>query len=112
MIRSSGGTDSPAPATGSGASTRSGGARGFHILSQVHSESPTEILEAYTQAGVKLLRRIKRRLESDDDPIAADLLETVVSLQKTAKPVPPVIGLFGSTGTGKSSLINAILEEQ
>ncbi len=51
MIRSSGGTDSPAPATGSGASTRSGGARGFHILSQVHSESPTEILEAYTQAA-------------------------------------------------------------
>ncbi len=35
-----------------------------------------------------------------------------ISLQKTAKPVLPVIGLLGNTDTGKSSLINAIFEEQ
>lgn len=47
-----------------------------------------------------------------NDPQLLNLIVAVTELQKKKSPRGPVIGVMGSTGAGKSSVINAMLDEE
>ncbi|OIW33218.1 hypothetical protein CONLIGDRAFT_695670 [Coniochaeta ligniaria NRRL 30616] len=47
-----------------------------------------------------------------DNPDVLDLVNTILNLQKQAEHRGAVVGVVGSTGAGKSSVINAVLDEE
>lgn len=47
-----------------------------------------------------------------DNPDILDLVNAILDLQERANPRGAVVGVVGSTGAGKSSIINAVLDEE
>ncbi|KAL8939228.1 MAG: hypothetical protein Q9216_003474 [Gyalolechia sp. 2 TL-2023] len=73
-----------------------------------------EILETAVGVGMKFLERIQRSML---DKVANDLhaeqqLKQIDKLKKQAIRPKAIIGVVGNTGAGKSSVINAILDEE
>ena len=73
-----------------------------------------DILEASVQRGLQYLEDLKKPLVAklDVSPDAANWVKSIENLQKSATKVRTVIGVVGSTGAGKSSVINAMLDEE
>ncbi|KAL9577290.1 MAG: hypothetical protein Q9212_006460 [Teloschistes hypoglaucus] len=71
-----------------------------------------EILEAALGEGLKLLTRLENvRAASTTSVSAVEQLKDIENLRQESVERPTIIAIMGSTGTGKSSLINAILDE-
>ncbi|KAL8825164.1 MAG: hypothetical protein Q9170_007904 [Blastenia crenularia] len=72
------------------------------------------MLEVGVEEGLKLLDRLKGLLleENVNDPDAKQQLNQIESLMQQITKTPRIIGIVGSTGAGKSSIINAVLDEE
>ena len=83
-------------------------------LQNVMSSAGLETIEAMVEAGVKYLDDLKEPIQSksESSSMAVKWVEQIETLQKSAERVKTVIGVVGSTGAGKSSLLNAILDEE
>uniref|UniRef100_A0A093UP25 Nuclear GTPase SLIP-GC n=1 Tax=Talaromyces marneffei PM1 TaxID=1077442 RepID=A0A093UP25_TALMA len=82
-------------------------------LQTLFTDCTSELLEAGVEHGVKLLEHLKeplRRVAPDLD--AAEWLKSIENLQKQAEQPKTIVGVVGNTGAGKSSVINAMLDEE
>ena len=85
----------------------------FQLQSLV-ANANLEILEASVEKGVEFLDELKKPLveKLDQSPDAAQWMEQINRLQKQAAKSRTIIGVVGNTGAGKSSVINALLDEE
>ncbi|OCT44484.1 tat pathway signal sequence [Cladophialophora carrionii] len=95
--------DVPGPSTA--ASTRLS-------MAELFDGRTPEQLEKSVQEGVVLLGSIKRALQEQPSQDATQWLQTIENVQKQATRSKTVIGVVGATGAGKSSVINAMLDEE
>ncbi|KAI5247236.1 hypothetical protein E4T43_02175 [Aureobasidium subglaciale] len=82
-------------------------------LQALAKEESTEKLEAGVEQGIKLLDRFVKELEPGKE--TADIqqwLQQIDLVRKEATGARTVVGVVGNTGAGKSSVINAILDEE
>jgi hypothetical protein len=72
-----------------------------------------EVLESCVETGVDFLNDLKRPLkEKPESSDAAQWVEQIERLQAQATKARTIIGVVGNTGAGKSSVINAMLDEE
>ena len=71
-----------------------------------------EKLEAGVNKGVEILSSLKVALSSFSKELADDWNDDINDVIKTSRKAPIVIGVIGTTGAGKSSIINALLDEE
>lgn len=80
------------------------------------AENPALVkLEAAVQKAIEVLEHLKQGLENTDRAIWMKDTDWVAEITKTlehAVPAKVVIGVVGSTGAGKSSVINAVVDEE
>ncbi|KAI2472404.1 hypothetical protein F4781DRAFT_360841 [Annulohypoxylon bovei var. microspora] len=75
----------------------------------VHTDHET--LERGVTIGIKLLDQLETAISIAETPKVKKWLKSIDDLKKRAKPTPTVIGVVGDAGTGKSSIIHAVLDE-
>ncbi|ROW06521.1 hypothetical protein VMCG_04292 [Cytospora schulzeri] len=95
--------------------TQATAARETNYIERLVSNASTEELEAGVKIGVQLLDNLKPPLQAalvSGDTQASNWLESITRLQDEAKPARTVVGVVGNTGAGKSSVINALLDEE
>ena len=71
-----------------------------------------EQLEKSVDKGVEMLQQIRQALESQPSQDSTQWLQTIDNVQKQAVRTKTVVGVVGATGAGKSSVINAMLDEE
>ncbi|KAK3723591.1 hypothetical protein LTR37_001843 [Vermiconidia calcicola] len=82
-------------------------------LRQLAQDTTPERLEAGVQAGFQVLSRLQEPLERlKDSPDAQNWLEQIERVRKEAVKSRTIVGVVGNTGAGKSSVINAMLDEE
>ncbi|KAK0621529.1 Dynamin family-domain-containing protein [Bombardia bombarda] len=82
-------------------------------LQKLASETSPSKLESGTEAGLQILENIKSALvDAKDVAEIARYLKTIHDIQSQASTQRTVVGVVGSTGAGKSSVINAVLDEE
>ncbi len=83
-------------------------------LAAMFKDSPPQVLESAVEASVKLLQTLRAPLadKMENSPDAEHWIQQIDNLSKLAVKTKTVIGVFGNTGPGKSSVINAMLEEE
>lgn len=84
-----------------------------HIRSIIQQESP-EVLEAGVQPSLKVLEDFKQSFSTHatTSPDAQAWVQSIDKLIPQAKRKRTVVGVVGNTGAGKSSVINAMLDEE
>jgi hypothetical protein len=82
-------------------------------LRQLLEETSPEMLEAAVKQGTDVLDGIEKTLHTvQKDPDARKWLEQIDEVRKLAVRNRTVVGVVGNTGAGKSSVINAVLDEE
>lgn len=84
-------------------------------LQQLITDTNTspEVLESAVETGTQLIDNLVVPLVEDaSDHDAAAWLKRLKELQARAKTPRTVVGVVGNTGAGKSSVINALLDEE
>ncbi|USW48465.1 Putative P-loop containing nucleoside triphosphate hydrolase, dynamin [Septoria linicola] len=83
-------------------------------LAQLSTEETPERLEAGVQAGLKVLSELEVPLgePGTDNEDAQTWLQHTERVRKEAVQTRTVVGVVGNTGAGKSSVINAMLDEE
>ncbi|KAK1957604.1 hypothetical protein LY78DRAFT_741803 [Colletotrichum sublineola] len=84
-------------------------------LEQWTTETSPEILEEGVEIGMELLENLKFPLSltaSLPDTQGSTWLKAINDLQARCKPPKTIVGVVGNTGAGKSSVINALLDEE
>lgn len=82
-------------------------------LDQLEKQDRLEKLENHVKTGIKILDELRTTLTTSSN--SADMspwVDKLEQLKLQSVPQQTVIGVVGSTGTGKSSLINALLDEE
>jgi hypothetical protein len=83
-------------------------------LAKILAEASPEVLEAEVQSNVALLDQLKVHLSHLplQSAEAQQWLQQIETLRKQNINEPTIIGVVGNTGAGKSSVINAMLDEE
>ncbi|KUI73699.1 Nuclear GTPase SLIP-GC [Cytospora mali] len=84
-------------------------------IERMVSKASTEELETGVKIGIQLLENLKLPLQAalgTGETQASQWLKSIEQLQDEAKPARTVVGVVGNTGAGKSSVINALLDEE
>jgi hypothetical protein len=82
-------------------------------LQAIAKEDSTEKLEAGVKQGLDLLDRLVKSLEPGKETNdIKQWLAQIDTVRKEATGARTVVGVVGNTGAGKSSVINAILDEE
>lgn len=84
-------------------------------LEQWAKQTSPEILEHGVDLGMDLLETIRFPLTaaaSIPGTQASTWLDTIAQLESRAQPFKTIVGVVGNTGAGKSSVINALLDEE
>ncbi|KAK4507357.1 hypothetical protein PRZ48_001092 [Zasmidium cellare] len=82
-------------------------------LQQLGAETIPERLEAGVAAGLEVLASVQQKLQQlGEHPDAINWNEQIEKVRKDASRTRTVVGVVGNTGAGKSSVINAMLEEE
>ncbi|CAI6329371.1 unnamed protein product [Periconia digitata] len=88
----------------------------YHYIDEVMGQDDPDILEASALKALDMLTSIKSILtrHSNSSPDAATWKQAVEELESQAERERPrtIIGVVGNTGAGKSSVINALLDEE
>lgn len=83
-------------------------------LPNLMADATPETLEAEVERNMSLLSKLKdpmSRLGAHNEQ-ARQWLEQIGNVEKQNKPQRTIIGVVGNTGAGKSSVINAMLDEE
>ncbi|KAL9114844.1 MAG: hypothetical protein Q9227_001087 [Pyrenula ochraceoflavens] len=91
-----------------------------HHLPNVHiphmfTDASPETLEHGVEKGLEILARLKDAFSIQVDSKSqesAQWLSSIESVQKQAARTKTIVGVVGNTGAGKSSVINAMLDEE
>lgn len=83
-------------------------------LQDLFHDVDIDTMERGIQKGIRLLDRLTHTLSSTQPPSpeAKAWLSRVQDVRKFSERVPTVVGVVGNTGAGKSSVINALLDEE
>jgi len=83
-------------------------------LAKILAEATPEILEAEVQTSITVLDQLKVYLSGlpAESPETQQWLQQIENLRKQNLNEPTIIGVVGNTGAGKSSVINAMLDEE
>jgi GTPase SAR1 family protein len=81
-------------------------------LQELFSNSTPEILESAMDKGIQTLCELKSSLSRTKVEDASHCLAAVLDIQKKAEKLKQLLVVVGNTGAGKSSVINAILDEE
>lgn len=83
-------------------------------LQKLLGTASPEVLESEVEKAKAILGRLAKALgeQKDHSPDAQQWLQQVEGLQKQVISTPTIIGVVGNTGCGKSSTINALLDEE
>ena len=85
----------------------------FDHLEKLTNQTSPEQLEKGVKVSANLLARLKASLnDARDHAAVARLLSSITGLQNRATTEPTIVGVVGSTGSGKSSVINAVVDEE
>lgn len=73
-----------------------------------------EILEKAVESSVELLNTLQEPLQTKlaNSPDASQWIQQIDLLKRQAVKTQTIIGVVGNTGAGKSSVINAMLDEE
>ncbi|KAI1372650.1 hypothetical protein F4677DRAFT_431751 [Hypoxylon crocopeplum] len=81
-------------------------------LERLISQHIPESLESGVTIGLELLGQLKAQLSTFKNADVDAWLKSIQELEERAKPTRTVVGVVGNTGAGKSSVINALLDEE
>lgn len=81
-------------------------------MSELFDGRTPEQLETSVEKGVELLGKIQETLQQRQSQEASHWLQAIENVQKLATRSKTVVGVVGATGAGKSSVINAMLDEE
>jgi ribosome biogenesis GTPase A len=90
----------------------------LNILAKLISENSPEMLEDGVKVGMNILHSLLPPLESianspdGNHTTAGAWLKRIHDIQDRSIPARTVVGVVGNTGAGKSSVINALLDEE
>lgn len=85
-----------------------------HFLSIITEQGDPDFLEAAVGESLRLIEEFRHCFaqHADYNKYAQNFLESINSLQDTSGVKQIIIGVVGNTGAGKSSVINALIEEE
>ena len=82
-------------------------------IQELFTDCTAEQLEDGVKGGVELLEKIRNTLSSQgQNPEVAQWLQNIQNVAKQAEQSKTIVGVVGNTGAGKSSVINALLDEE
>ena len=81
-------------------------------ITDLFADRNPEQLEKCVNKGVGMLQQIRQTLEAQPSQDSSQWLQTIENVQKQAVRTRTVVGVVGATGAGKSSVINAMLDEE
>ncbi|KAI1134964.1 hypothetical protein F5Y05DRAFT_421688 [Hypoxylon sp. FL0543] len=81
-------------------------------LERLVAENVPEVLESAVKIGVDLLNQLNATLVAYNVLDVEAFCKSIDQLKLQAKPFRTVVGVVGNTGAGKSSVINALLDEE
>jgi hypothetical protein len=85
----------------------------FSQVAQAVSENSAAKLERRVQLSLSTLSKLRKPLnDAKDNMDAARLLKSIDTLKGQTRLAHTLIGVVGNTGSGKSSVINALLDEE
>lgn len=82
------------------------------VLSDLCSEQSLDILETSAKVGMVLLQDLREHITGVGTETGQHYLTSIEKLLQSAEKTRSIVGVVGNTGAGKSSVINAVLDEE
>ncbi|KAI1749431.1 hypothetical protein F4782DRAFT_513171 [Xylaria castorea] len=83
-----------------------------HHLERLCTTNTLDALESGVLVATNLLDQLRDALSTYETENVNSWIKSIIDLQKQTAPARTVVGVVGNTGAGKSSVINALLDEE